>query len=282
MSDITIVTAFFDIGRGNSSIQYANTQTRTADTYLSYFEYLAQLDNDMIIFTSPEFEQKILELRQGKPTQVLLFDFKNKLQYHRQWIQKIQDSTEFKQKINPRQRDNIEYRSADYVLITNMKAFFVNRAINANLVKTKLVAWVDFGYCRSVETLANVKRWQFDFNTEKVHFFSINKRVGKIDSLDKVLDFIFNNRVYIIGGVMVATPQKWQQFVRLLHKNQKELLKMNVIDDDQGLFIMCLWKYPTLFQINFLGKKQWFSLFRKYDQTSKISFIEKIKDLLGK
>lgn len=282
MSDITIVTAFFDIGRGNSSIQYANTQTRTADTYLSYFEYLAQLDNDMIIFTSPEFEQKILELRQGKPTQVLLFDFKNKLQYHRQWIQKIQDSTEFKQKINPRQRDNIEYRSADYVLITNMKAFFVNRAINANLVKTKLVAWVDFGYCRSVETLANVKRWQFDFNTEKVHFFSINKRVGKIDSLDKVLDFIFNNRVYIIGGVMVATPQKWQQFVQLLHKNQKELLKMNVIDDDQGLFIMCLWKYPTLFQINFLGKKQWFSLFRKYDKTSKISFIEKIKDLLGK
>lgn len=81
-----------------------------------------------------------------------------------------------------------------------MKAFFVNRAINANLVKTKLVAWVDFGYCRSVETLANVKRWQFDFNTKKVHFFSINKRVGKIDSLDKVLDFIFNNRVYIIGG----------------------------------------------------------------------------------
>lgn len=236
----------------------------------------------MIIFTSPEFEQKILELRQGKPTQVLLFAFKNQLQYHRQWIEKIQNSKEFIEKINPKQRGNIEYRSADYVMINNMKAFFVNQAINANLVKTKLVAWVDFGYCRSAETLANVKRWQFDFNTEKVHFFSINKRVGKIDSLDKVLDFIFNNRVYIIGGAIVATPQKWQQFIRLLHKNQKELLKMNVIDDDQGLFIMCLWKYPTLFQINFLGKKQWFSLFRKYDKTSKISFIEKIKDLLGK
>lgn len=282
MSDITIVTAFFDIGRGNSSIQYANTQTRTADTYLSYFDYLAQLDNDMIIFTSPEFEQKILELRQGKPTQVLLFAFKNQLQYHRQWIEKIQNSKEFIEKINPKQRGNIEYRSADYVMINNMKAFFVNQAINANLVKTKLVAWVDFGYCRSAETLANVKRWQFDFNTEKVHFFSINKRVGKIDSLDKVLDFIFNNRVYIIGGAIVATPQKWQQFIRLLHKNQKELLKMNVIDDDQGLYVMCLWKCPTLFQINFLGKKQWFSLFRKYDKTSKISFIEKIKDLLGK
>lgn len=249
---------------------------------MSYFDYLAQLDNDMIIFTSPEFEQKILELRQGKPTQVLLFAFKNQLQYHRQWIEKIQNSKEFIEKINPKQRGNIEYRSADYVMINNMKAFFVNQAINANLVKTKLVAWVDFGYCRSAETLANVKRWQFDFNTEKVHFFSINKRVGKIDSLDKVLDFIFNNRVYIIGGAIVATPQKWQQFIRLLHKNQKELLKMNVIDDDQGLYVMCLWKCPTLFQINFLGKKQWFSLFRKYDKTSKISFIEKIKDLLGK
>lgn len=64
----------------------------------------------------------------------------------------------------------------------------------------------------------------------------------------------------------------------LLYQNQKELLKKGIVDDDQGLYMMCLFKQPDLFKVNYLGKKQWFSVFRKYDKTSKVSFFEKIKD----
>lgn len=70
----------------------------------------------------------------------------------------------------------------------------------------------------------------------------------------------------------------WQEFINLLFNNQKQLLKNNIIDDDQGLYLMCLFQNQHLFKLNYLGKKQWFALFRKYNQYSKISILEKIKD----
>ncbi|MBD5709322.1 WlaTC/HtrL family glycosyltransferase, partial [Citrobacter freundii] len=53
-SSITIVTAFFDIGRGDwtSNKGFSPHLERTADTYIQYFENLSKLDNDMVIFTS--------------------------------------------------------------------------------------------------------------------------------------------------------------------------------------------------------------------------------------
>ncbi len=48
---ITIVTAFFNIGRGKIENEVSKNLKRGTDVYLSYFSYLAELDNDMIIFT---------------------------------------------------------------------------------------------------------------------------------------------------------------------------------------------------------------------------------------
>ena len=42
---------------------------------------------------------------------------------------------------------------------------------------------------------------------------------------------------------------------------------------------MSLFKNPELFKLNYLGKNNWFSLFEKYDETSKINLFEKIKDI---
>lgn len=281
MSNITIITAFFDIGRGEISTEYYPSYLkRTVDTYFDYFDNLSRLDNDMIIFTSKEFEQRILDIRQGKNTKVIIFDFKNKLSYHRKLISNIQNNPNFINKINPEQRKNIEYWSADYVMINNMKALFVNMAIQQGLTAQQ-IAWVDFGYVRDLDALNHIKEWRHDFNPEKVHFFSINNNIKDIKNFDQVTDFIFNNKVYLIGGCIVATPKKWQEFLALLHACQKELMKKNIIDDDQGLYVMCLYKKPNLFQINFLGKNKWFDLFKKYDKTTKISPLEKIKDYFG-
>ncbi|MFB6349605.1 WlaTC/HtrL family glycosyltransferase [Moraxella sp. ZJ142] len=282
MDNITIVTAFFDIGRGNiSTDNYPAYLNRSTDTYFEYFSNLAQLENEMIIFTSQEYKQKILDIRKNKPTTVVEFDFKHRFQSMRTAISKIQNNPDFISRINPQQRNNIEYWSADYVMINNMKTFFVNQAICKNLVSNDQVAWVDFGYVRDKEILNNVKFWKYQFDKEKVNLFSINKHMQTIDTFQQVTDFIFNNQVFIIGGCIVATKKKWREFIQVLSFCQKYLIKKNIIDDDQGLYVMCLYQKPELFKINYLGKKQWFALFRKYDKTSKISLIEKIKDYFG-
>lgn len=56
MTTITIVTAYFDIGRSQWTSQngFAPRIERTTDEYMSWFSNLAQLENDMVIFTSPD------------------------------------------------------------------------------------------------------------------------------------------------------------------------------------------------------------------------------------
>ena len=51
MKTISIVTAFFDIGRGEIGEGYPDYLRRTNDTYFEHFSRLAVLENEMVVFT---------------------------------------------------------------------------------------------------------------------------------------------------------------------------------------------------------------------------------------
>jgi protein htrL len=276
---IGIVSAFFDIGRGEIGEGHPDYLRRTNDTYFEYFSNLATLENKMVIFTSEEYRNDILKIRKGKPTKIIIVDLKKKFRRQIEAIGKIQQSEEFKSRVNKDMLVNIEYWSPEYVLINNLKTYFVNYAIRKNLFSEELVSWVDFGYVRDKETLNNIDCWKYPFDKMKIHFFTI-RRKHPLNTMEDVHSAIFNNAVYIIGGAVVGSHEKWKEFYRLLKNNQNELLKQNIIDDDQGLYMMSIFKKPELFKLNYLGKDRWFWLFRKYDETSKVSFWDKIKDMI--
>ena len=56
MSEISIVTAFFDIGRGNWTPDKGlpHYLQRSNDTYLERFSHLSKLENEIVIFTTNE------------------------------------------------------------------------------------------------------------------------------------------------------------------------------------------------------------------------------------
>lgn len=278
-NDITIVTAFFDIGRGSISHTdgFPKCLTRTNETYFEYFSNLASLDNDMVIFTTPEHEKMIRYLRKNKPTTIILIDIFKEFSHLLNKIEQIQNDLIFQNKIPKILRKNIEYWNAKYVLVTNLKSYFVSQAVTNNLAKNKMVAWVDFGYVRNQDTLNDVKKWKYNFDSSKIHLFTIRKTYD-LDCIEHVYQAIFNNEVFVIGGCIVASCEKWQEFYQMTQFHQKELMQKNIVDDDQGLILMCLFKSKDAFKLNYLGKNNWFSLFKKYDQTSRISWIEKLKD----
>ncbi|MGE8560853.1 MAG: WlaTC/HtrL family glycosyltransferase, partial [Acinetobacter sp.] len=178
------------------------------------------------------------------------------------------------------QLKNPEYWSPEYVLINNLKSYFVKNAIQKCNLSTSLVAWVDFGYCRDINTLDKVKKWNYNFNKEKIHFFTIKKNFDI--NKENVLFSIFNNRPFIIGGVIVASKEKWIDFSNLVLSCQKKLIADEIIDDDQGVYLMALLKQPDLFKLNYLGKNKWFDVFKKYDQSSKLSCVDQFKKLIGR
>ena len=277
---ISIVTAFFDIGRGDipKDKGYPIYTHRTTETYFEYFSNLAKLENEMIIFTSEEYKDKILKIRKEKPTKIIIIDLKKK--FHRQpgKIKEVLGNDKFRSRVNKDMLLNIEYWSSEYVLVNNLKTFFVNYAIRKNLISNDIISWIDFGYVRDVDTLNNVKNWYYPFDKDKIHFFTIRKNYP-LKKIKDVYDMIFNNKVFVIGGAIAGEKEEWKKFYKLQKQCQNDLLKQNISDDDQGVYFMCLFKNPNLFRLNYLGKDKWFSLFRKYDRTSKISLTEKLRDI---
>lgn len=276
---ISIVTAFFDIGRGDWSVDKGHPKylQRSVEKYLEFFKNLSELDNHIIVFTEKKMVDSILKIRNGKKTTIITLSLEKEFSDYLQKITDIQGSNEFQSIVNAQQINNPEYWSSKYVLITNLKPYFVNKAINDLDLKDDLLAWIDFGYCRSKENLVGLKEWKFDFNKDKVNLFTIKKSFDFNE--DNVKKAILNNEPYIIGGVAVASKEKWKIFFEITKECQHNLLKSNMVDDDQGIYMMAKLKNPELISLNYLGKKQWFSLFKRYSQNR--SLLESIKMLFG-
>lgn len=277
---ITIVTAFFDIGRGQWSKEkgHPNYLQRSSDKYFEYFSNLAKLNNNMVVYTSKEFVEKIRDIRGSKPTIIVEIDIQEKFKQCKLEIEKIHSSSEFKSKIAPEQLKNPEYWSTDYILVTNLKAYFVRKSIKSGFIDTDLTAWVDFGYCRSDDTLNGIQEWKYGFDFKKVHFFTINKNF-KIDS-ETVDKAILKNQVFIIGGAVVSSNEMWLKFSKIVKNCQIALLSKGLVDDDQGVFMMTLLENKEDFQLNYLGKNKWFNIFKSYDQTARQSLFDRVKNFL--
>lgn len=286
-TEITIVTAFFDIGRGNipKGKGYPGYLTRTTNTYFKYFSNLAKLENEMIIFTSPDLKERIEKIRRGKPTKVIAINLKDKFKHILSKIREIQELDEFKKRISSEQIKNIEYWSNSYVLVNNLKTFFVNKAIreeakNKKIDPNRQFAWVDFGYVRNVKTLNHSSAWSYNFKENYIHLFSISDISG-INSLDDVYSAIFNNKPYIIGGCIVGNQAAWDRFGKIVFDCQKMFIKNNIIDDDQGVYLMSYFRNKDFFQINYLGKDNWFGLFECFNDSPKKSFFRILMDKLS-
>lgn len=259
MSDITIITAFFDIGRSNWSFSPTGEKLpfyipRTTESYFEYFEYLSKMKNDMIIYCSSEHVEKINEIRKrnspNSNTTVLSIDFKNSVANIKQAVEFIQQRPEYIKLVDdPRMP---EYWNADYVVVNYMKTNFVVNAYDEGHIKTKLAAWLDFGYVRGDFGLPKSLLWDYDFDADKVHFF--NKI--PIDFGRPIFDIIKTNTVYIMGCHIVGGEKSWKQHKILNDISLDCLLSCGLIDDDQTILLMNYKRCPQAYELHRIEVKQ--------------------------
>ena len=281
VKSITIVTAFFDIGRGDWSTDNGHPSYlhRDNETYLSYFENLAKLDNEMVVFTTKETAPFVIELRTGKQTEVVIIDLDSKFKNLLRCIKDVLENADFIKKIPKSQQKNPEYWSEKYVLINNLKAYFVHTAIKEFNLVNDLVAWVDFGYCRDADTLTDINNWYYNFDTQYIHLFTLKK--SKLLSVfnnpnfpykkHQVINSILNNKAVIIGGVIVGHKKLWDEFLAVVKNAQKSIYEQNMVDDDQGVYLMCNYLRPDLIKLHYLGKNKenkenWFGVMQKFHE----------------
>jgi len=272
-NEVSIVTFFFDTGRGEWTPDkgFPHYLHRTVDTYFERFAYMAELDNEMIIYTHPDFVDRVASLRQGKEhkTKIIPYDYLGNFSEARKRIHDIQINPEYQSRINPSQRINPEYWNPVYVHLMYMKSFFVKWALDDDLITNDYVAQIDFGYCRSPDKIPPSKRWTYNFGEDKFQLFGY-RPYPEGQSIEEV---IFNNIVYILGAKQVGHKNLWPEVNRLIIESMKELQSKNLVDDDQTLWLMSSLKKPEMFNLNIIPDHQLghdsFVLFNNYNDTVK-------------
>lgn len=254
MSKISIVTAFYDIGRGDwtTSVEknggpLPHYLERSVDKYIDHFSRMCELENEIIVYTSPDLAPRLQAV--SPKVKVVAYDYFNIHQELRDKIEAIQTDPKFAKRINPYQVRNPEYWSKDYVGVTSLKAFFVYDAFERGLISNEWASWVDFGYCRDDEHIPTSKKWDYDFTPGLIHYFNYREPSRNLP-MENVQLAVLNNIVYIIGGVFVAQKEQWLTLKRGMRKSLEILMDNNLVDDDQGLLLMSYFLNPDMYELH--------------------------------
>ena len=236
--DITVVTGFYDIGRGDWDTQYK----RPTQDYFNCFTVLAELKNPMVIVTSRDFAERIINIRAkfglSDMTNVIIKDLPDD---QRKRVQLVVANPIFRNYIID--KDIPEFRNSDYSLVTNQKSQFVVDAINSGFVQTDQVAWLDFGYCRSPKWFNIEKPWQYDFGA-KINLWTMRPLDDK-----PIFDVVRNGTIFFMGGHMVGPTKLWHLFNDEWRKSFNSLIECGFADDDQTSMLMVWRKHPELFNV---------------------------------
>jgi protein YibB len=270
MGNISIVTAFYDIGRGDWTPDKGlpHYLQRSTDTYIERFTHLTKLDNELIVVTTPDIGKRLKEI--NNKVKIVEYDPFTVFSTESNKIIGIQESVAYKQLIHPSQIKNPEYWSHKYVLVNLLKSHFVSLAINQGLVTNDMVAWLDFGYCRSEETLPKSLTWSYDFDPTKIHLFAYKD----LDPKARMEIIIATNDVHILGAKIVAHKKLWPVMENKMFSAFELLYMSGLMDDDQTLMLICAARNPELFEQHRIPDHQLgldpFVIFKNFNLSEKI------------
>jgi protein YibB len=259
--EVSIVTAFFDIGRGNW-----RGFVRSNEQYLEWFKNLARLKNEMVIFTEQKFVNAILDIRTknglGSITTVIscdhLFGPNGQLVETNRLLGRA-----MRPELHAFVRDPgcPEYWNADYVLLNLLKTVFVSIATKLGLNANQQIAWIDFGYCRDAQRFDPNIPWQFDCGG-RMNIFHIREPDDR-----PIFDIVRTGDVYFQGCHIVGPAECWHHLSRLVDDAMASLLACGLVDDDQTVLLMAYRRAPDLFKIHAVDPSDWFVLFRNFKHT---------------
>jgi protein YibB len=257
MSEITIVTAFFDIGRA----EFKNTHlTRTNEQYFEYFRFWARMKNKLIVYTDSISAQRVKNIRKefGLEGKTIVITIDNVYEIEPdiyKCMLKVSESLDFK---SFRYFENAMSNRANYDYVMLMKYWCMKRTVEQNLADG-MIAWMDFGFNHGGKCYINPEEfdfeWKFDFNSKiQIFSFRLPDTVSGVTSLQFLFDTIM--------GCPVLCPSQYCEDLWVLVKDAMEaLLMIDCIDDDQQLLLMAYKRRSDLFEVH---KSNWFMPLKEY------------------
>lgn len=251
------ITSYYDINRE----KWTNKFQRSFDDYLKTFEPFINLFNieycgedEMIVFIDSKQYEKLQQLINSKPkSNISLYsinsDTMNELHMWKtlEKEREIMNMESFKKLLGERHIFP-EHNYPEYTLINHSKIDIVCRAINLNLSRHNIFAWVDFGFFSKEINIPNFLLDISNFNINKINYSLINP----IEKMDFDLEYTLLNAPEVIGGFFfLGSKEKMLEYQKLYHETLDYFQNtLKIADDDQHLVLQCLHKNPELFNFN--------------------------------
>jgi len=258
--EVTIVTAFFDIGRKNFEGEFA----RSNEKYVEQFKFWARIRNNLIVYTNSEMGKKVLDIRdefglKDKTKIVIIDDYTSLEPDILQRLRNVAKNQEFlKYRYMPNPADN----NADYNYVMLLKSWCINDAVQKGLT-TEMICWLDFGFNHGGDVFTNSEEFDFElkvnFDDKKITVFSKNTYDQK-----PIFQIIQSYDVYIMGAPIYVPKTLANKLWIELKNSMNSLLDVGFMDDDQTLLLMSSVKKPEMFNIL---ESDWFMPLKEYGGT---------------
>ncbi len=251
MDDITIVTAFFDIGRSNYE-----AIPRTNEKYINWFEHWARIRNRLIVYCGNQLiADKAREIRRNfnleEKTEIIIFENLQTIEedlYTR--LARVGKDYYFK---NFRLIKNATSNIPEYDLINYLKSYFMNDAQKRFNLTTQ-VAWIDFGFNHGGELYPYPEdydfEWSYDFGDKVTLFFLAPLDERPIFEIVRTL-----KPDCIMGCMFISPPNLVEKLWVTFLQSALELTDVGLLDDDQLVLLMSYRQNPTIFR---LVESDWF------------------------
>lgn len=244
--EITIVTSFFDIGRG----QYQDRETaRSNDKYLSFFRFWSKMKNHVILYADYDTCQRAKAIREehglGNKTTTIAIDDVTALEADMFAAMAKMERDGYYRSF--RSRPHLPENTALYDYIMVMKSWCMQDAVNRGLVKTDVMAWLDFGFNHGGKLYPNADEFDFlwRYNPQsKVIYFAL-----KDDDDTPIFRTIQSFDVVMTGGVFIMPTDMAAQHWKLIRSVNQSLIDCGFIDDDQVVMLMAYRRSPEMFHV---------------------------------
>lgn len=247
--EITLVTAFFDIGRKDF-----NSIPRTNQEYLNYFKVWGKMKNKIVVYTNSTMAKEVKKYREewGLLDKTIIIEMENELEIEKEILEQMKEISTNEYFLNYRKIKNAISNNYKYDYIMLLKYWCLYDAVKNKYVNG-IVSWMDFGFNHLDDCYTNPEEFNFEWKTEleeKIHLFTLGEITTKpIFELVRTLE---DN----VMGCLIILPSKYcEEFWKLVLQSMNELLNVGFIDDDQLLLVMAYRKHPEIFELH---KSDWF------------------------
>lgn len=241
---VTIVTAFFDIGRDNWSTSHA----RSVDKYLENASRMLSLDNNMVIFIEPKYYDFVVDKRRDNKsiTQIYKIELHDLPMYKNvSTFNSIMKSFKYRNALADPTVPECTQPLYDVIMFS--KTWFIQQAIQHNDFNSTHWVWLDFGvhpHMLRTEHL-NTKLFQTGVD-DKIKFLCRSQ--PESSDLD-LFDFYTSHTNRFAGTMFTGCTQNMLKLHEYMMQEVDTCINEQVIDCDQSLFAIVYLRHPELFKL---------------------------------